>query len=338
MPRLSHTFDITAVDAETVERIVDALHELVRACRFDGRGWLLVPDEPTLERLERRAEGLGLVDRRRAEELRRKRREAAERLRDGTSRPAEEVDELVVEASRTALQLQRGRHLAPRSHYHVAELSPEGVPVEPGDDADKGWSGTGLTLTSWDEEGTCSVDFAMPDAVGTDEPAVTWGTVRHDVPAGRLTWSGQVRLPGRGAWLRSASGTLEADTRVWYAAVAGGADALPVRLRATHALVDLDAWLVPRAAPEGRWSVEAVLDVRGRGVFRPLVAVAFHALAASFRREDRGNARRGTGEPTTRERLDRTARAWDRIARNAHRIPDLLHETARAMREASPGG
>ncbi|WP_017573004.1 hypothetical protein [Nocardiopsis halotolerans] len=240
-------------------------------------------------------------------------------------------------ASRTALQLQRGRHLAPRSHYLATELTPEGVPHDPADDAGRGWSGTGLTVTSWDETGTSSVDFAMPDTFGTNEPPVTWGTVTHDAPTGRFTWTMRVRLPGRGAWLRSANGTLEVDTNAWYAAVAEGRDARPVRLRATHKLAEVDAWLTPSAGADGRWSVEAVLDVRGRGVFRPMVAVAFRATTASFRREDRRNARRGTGEPTTRERLERTARDLDRIARNASRIPDLLHDVARAMAEATSG-
>ncbi|WP_159943710.1 MULTISPECIES: hypothetical protein [unclassified Nocardiopsis] len=331
MPRLSHTFDITAVDSEVVTRIVAALHEVARACRFDGRGWLLTPDEETRARLEQRADALGLVDRAEKEGLRRDRRRAAEKLREGAARTPGEADELAVATSTTALQLQNGRHLVPRSHYLVAELSPEGVPVEPVGE-DRGWSGTGLTITSWDEAGTCAVEFAMPDTVGTADPPVTWGSITHEAPAGLLAWEGRVRLPGRGAWLRSASGTLRVDTRAWYAALDGGRDEPPVRLRATHALAEITAWLSPAAGPRGRWSVEAVLDVRGRGVFRPLVAAAFWATTASFRRQDR----RADGEPTTRERLDQAARSWDRLARNAPEIPGLLRELARAMAEARP--
>lgn len=334
MPRLSHTFDITAVDREVVERIVAALHEVARSCRFDGRGWLLTPDAPTRARLEQRADELGLVDSGEARRLREERRRAAEELREGDADTPAEADELAVAASRTALQLQRGRHLAPRSHYLIAELSPEGVPVDPADDEEKGWSGTGLTITSWDEAGTVSAEFAMPDTVGTQERPVTWGTVAHDAPAGLLTWTARVRLPGRGAWLRSAEGTLEVDTGAWYEAAARGRDTPPARMRATHSLPEINAWLSPSVSADGRWSVEAVLDVRGRGVFRPLVAAAFWAVTASFRRQDRRNARKEGGEPTTRERLDRTARDWDRIARNAPRIPELLHEVARAMAEA----
>ncbi|WP_150243491.1 hypothetical protein [Nocardiopsis quinghaiensis] len=326
MPRLSHTFDITAVDEEVLARIVDALHEVVRSCRFDGRGWLLTPDDETWARLEQRAQELGLGDRE---------KESGE-PRDGAAAASAEADGPAVAASETALQLQRGRHLAPRSHYLVAELSPEGVPVDPADDAEKGWSGTGLTIVSWDEAGTSSVDFAMPDTVGTNDPPVTWGNVTHDARAGLLTWTGRVRVPGRGAWLRSAGGTLRFDTDAWYTAIAEGGETPPVRLHATHATADVSAWLSPAAGPDGRWSVEAVLDVRGRGVLRPLVAAAFWAVTASFRREDRRNARQGGGAPTTRERVDRAARSWDRIARNAPRIPELLRELARAMAEAGP--
>ncbi|WP_285734185.1 hypothetical protein [Nocardiopsis sp. ATB16-24] len=338
MPRLSHTFDVTAVDREVVERIVAALHEVARSCRFDGRGWLLLPDEETLERLERRADELGLVDRSEAERLRGDRRRAVEELRDGTAGTPAEADELTVAASRTALQLQRGRHLAPRSHYLLAELTPEGVPVEPGDDEEKGWSGTGLTIASWEEGGTCAVEFAMPDTVGTHRPPVTWGTVEHDAPAGLLTWTTHLRLPGRGAWLRSANGTLRLDRDAWYGALSGAPGAPPARLEAEHALADVDAWLVPRVGVDGRWSVEAVLEVRGRGVFRPLVAAAFWALTASFRRQDRRNVKQGTGEPTTRERLDQASRSWDRIARNAPHVPGLLRDLAGAMADADSGG
>lgn len=336
VPRLSHTFDITAVDRDVVERIVAALHEVARSCRFDGRGWLLTPDEATFERLERRADALGLVDHEEARRLREDQREAAEDLREGTPRTAGEAAELEVAAAETALQLQSGRHLEPRSHYFLAELSPEGVPVEPADDEDKGWSGTGLTVTAWDESGVSSVDFSMPDAVGGTEPPVTWGTVTHDAPAGLLTWTGRIKLPGRGAWLRSAEGELRFSTGDWYTAAAGGGDPRPARLRADHAVASVEAWLAPSAGADGRWSVEAALDVRGKGVFRPVVAAAVWAATTSFRRAERRAAARGDEEPTTRQRLDASALAWDRIARNAPRLPELLRELAQAMAEAPP--
>ncbi|MFD3687916.1 hypothetical protein ACFWTE_24230 [Nocardiopsis sp. NPDC058631] len=336
MPRLSHTFDITAVDREVVERIVSALHEVARSCRFDGRGWLLTPDEETLTRLEKRADELGLVDQGAAERLRGERRDAAAELRGDAPRTEAEADELAVAASQLALQLQTGRHLEPRSHYLVAELSPEGVPVEPADDEEKGWSGTGLTITAWDEAGTSSADFSMPDAAGGSGPPVTWGTVTHDRPAGLLTWTGEVKVPGRGAWLRSATGGLRFSTGDWYTAVSGRGDGRPARLRARHALAEVDAWLAPTAGADGRWSVEAVVDVRGKGVFRPVVAASVWAATTSFRRSERRAAKLGTGEPTTRQRLDRSALAWDRIARNAPLLPELLRDLAGAMADAGP--
>ncbi|MBB6119766.1 hypothetical protein [Nocardiopsis algeriensis] len=337
MPRLSHTFDLTPVDREVVDRTVAALHEVARNCRFDGRGWLLTPDEESVERLLRRADELGLVDGEEAEQLRQDRKRAAERLREGDVAPGQE-DELAVQAAKISLQLQRGRHLEPRSRYLVAELSPEGVPVDPADDADKGWSGTGVTVTAWDERGVSSVDYVMPDTAGSAEPPVTWGAVVHNGAEGTLTWTVRVRLPGRGAWLRSASAEAHADLDTWYAALSGGGGAdRPVRLSADHALARVEGWLVPVRTAEGRWSVEAVLDVRGRGVFRPFVAAAMWAVRSSFRREEARNARLGTGEPTVREQLDRAAGAWERIARSAPQVPELLHELAAAMAGAAPG-
>ncbi|WP_262391233.1 hypothetical protein [Nocardiopsis sp. CNR-923] len=162
MPRLTHAFDVCAVDREVVARTVAAAHEVARSCRFDGRGWLLTPDAPTRERLTRRAEELGLLDREAAQLRERERIAEAERAGRDVRTAAER-------ATTTALQLQTGRHLAPRSHYLVAELSAEGVPLEPRYE-EEGWSSTGLTVTSWDEAGTCALEYAMPDASARANP------------------------------------------------------------------------------------------------------------------------------------------------------------------------
>ncbi|MEV2277143.1 hypothetical protein AB0I72_16320 [Nocardiopsis sp. NPDC049922] len=329
MPRLTHAFDVAAVDRDAVARTVAAAHEVTRSCRFDGRGWLLTPDEPTLARLTRRAEELGLVDREAAERRDRERTAEAERA-GGRVRTAAE------RATTTALQLQTGRHLAPRSHYLVAELSADGVPLEPRYE-EEGWSSTGLTVTSWDEAGTCALEYAMPDSVGTGETPVTSGTVTHDA-AGVLTVTTRIQLPGRFPGWRTADGTLTVDTGAWYAALDAGTTEPPVRLSATHALADVTAWLSPAPRTDGRWDVTAVLDVRGRGLIaRPLVAMLVWAIRGSFRGEERRARRgRGTGVVGPRERWDRAVRSWDRVAHQARRIPDFLHDVARAMAEARP--
>src|SRR5699024_4571365 len=200
VPRLSHIFDITPVEREVVFETVDAAYAVARRCRFDGRAGLVLPGGGTRELLYSRAEELGIIDPETAGRVRRERHEAVERLQEGTL-PPERAEELAISASTLALQLQSGNHLAPYSHYLVAELSPEGVPIEPADE-DKGWSGTGLTITSWDEEATTSVDFAMPDSRGTQGPPVTSGTVVHDTATARLTGNMRMQIPGRGAWLR----------------------------------------------------------------------------------------------------------------------------------------
>ncbi|WP_028648301.1 hypothetical protein [Nocardiopsis sp. CNT312] len=339
MPRLSHTFDLAPVDHGAVVRSVTAAHAVARACGFDGRGWLITPDEAVVDRWEERADRLGLVDRAVARSNRERRRAAAERLREGVEDPAE-AEELAIEASTTALQLQSGRHLEPRSHYLVSELSPGGVPVEPVYER-QGWTSTGLTITSWDPEGTSALEFAMPDRVGGGTPPVTSGTAAHDAVAGTLALTVKVRLPGRGAWLRSARGSLTIDTTAWYAALTGRTGPAPVRLTAAHALADIEADLSPTTRTDGRWDVTATLRARGRGPFaRPLVALAFWAVRGSYRREQR-RARKGAAGVTVtspREQLDRGARAWDRMARGAEEIPDLLHDVARGMAEAARRG
>ncbi|WP_304450958.1 hypothetical protein [Nocardiopsis sp. YSL2] len=337
VPRLSHTFEITPVAREVVGETVAAAYEVARSCRFDGRGWLLTPDEATRDRLDEHAESLGLVDRAAVRKARRDRREAAERLRGTSGLDPEEIEALRVRSAVLALQLQSGRHLAPRTHYHVAELTAEGVPLEPVY-AEQGWSGTGVTVLDWDEHDTSRVEYAMPDTVGSDAPPVTSGTVTHDAGAGLLTATASIRLPGRGAWLRSAEGSLTVDTRAWYAALAGetGAGAAPpARLEAAHRLVDITAWLSPSLTPDGRWSVEAVLDARGRGPFRPFMALVFWAVRTSFRREERAAAKHPDRRRPSRQLAD-AVRAWDRVAANAPRLPDYLREVAEALSTARP--
>ncbi|MBE2999717.1 hypothetical protein IDM40_13500 [Nocardiopsis sp. HNM0947] len=329
MPRLSHTFDITPVDRAVLGETVAALHGVARACRFDGRGWLALPDEHTRSGLRAEAEELGLLDGDQTRRLHEEQDEAAERsARAWAEGDTETAEEEAVAASQLALQLRNGRHLAPRSHYLLAELSPAGVPTEPAAE-DKGWSGTGLTVTSWDEHGTSSVAYAMPDTSG-GETAVTWGGVEHDASAEHLNATTEVQIPGRGAWLRYARADLSFDTGAWYEAAGGGsAGGPPALVVAEHRLVRVRAWLQPSPGADGRWSVEAVLDVRGRGVFRPMAALMFWAVLRSTRREDHAKAKRG--ELTLGEQLAEDAVRYDRIARNAPRIPGFLHRVRDAL-------
>ncbi|WP_306369969.1 hypothetical protein [Nocardiopsis sp. CC223A] len=332
MTRLSHTFDLAPADRETVDRIVAGLYEVAGACRFDGRGWLLPPDEEDLAPLIARAGELGLIDvRERAERLAR-REAAATELREGSPGP-ERREALKALASRPGLQLQTGRHLQERAHYLVAELSPEGIPIEPGDDEAKGWSSTGVTVTSWDSWGRAAVEYAMPDTVGTGDAPVTWGAVSHDGAAGTLDWTLDIRLPGRGARLRSASASLHLDLDAWYAALEDG-PVPPVHLTATHAMARVEGWVNATSTPLGRWSVEAVLDVRGRGLYKPFVAAALWATRTSFRRRDARIRREGADEPTVADQLEQAARSWDAVVRSAPEIPALLTELARILARA----
>lgn len=336
MPRLSHTFDITHVERDVVDRTVASAYEVARSCRFDDHGWLLTPDEATRARLTERAEELGLVDRERSEQLRREQHEAAEELRYNPPQDPERAEELAVKAASSAVRLQSGQHLQPGSYYLVTELTPDGRQLEAAA-VGKGWVGGGLTVDEWDEAGVCSVGFALPDTVGTVEDPVTSGSLNHDSAAGLLTGTVRIQLPGRGAWLRRATGTLTVDAGAWYAALQGHETGVPpALLEATHRLVTVRAWLSPRLDHDGRWSVEAVLQVRGRGLVRPFVAMAVWAVRKSMQREESKSAREGAEEPNVRKPLDQTEEDCDRIARNASSLPDFLHEVAQALDKAPP--
>ncbi|MFD6099028.1 hypothetical protein ACFVWN_11685 [Nocardiopsis flavescens] len=332
MTRLSHTFDLSPADRETVDRIVAGLYEVAAACRFDDQGRLLTPDEEALAPLVARAGELGLVDVKAREERLAQRESAAAELREGSPGP-ERRESLEILASRLGLRLRSGGHLREHAHYLVTELSPEGVPAGAGRDGSGGWSSTGVTVTSWDPWGRASVEYALPDTAGTGEAPVTWGSASHDGAAGTLDCTLEVRLPGRGARLRSASGALHLDLDAWYAALRHG-PVPPVHLSATHAIARVEGWVTPVPAPSGRWSVEAVLDVRGRGLYKPFVAAALWATRVSFRRRDARLRREGSGEPTVADGLEQAGRAWDAAARSAPEIPGLLADLARVLAEA----
>lgn len=354
MPRLSHTLDLDALDREDLLRSIDGAYRILRSARFDEQGYLLVPDEEELERLERRAQEAGLVDpgarrdhRERAdaeaerlvEEIARLRQEMAQeqaehgRPRTETRRAVEERSvELDVLRSKEVLRLLRGEHLAPGSHYLLGTVGENGEPVFA--EGDQGWVGTDLTITSWDEEGLCAFDFAMredPELSGFEDP-VTSGTVEHDRAARTLTVHARMRFPAPVSTLREDSPLLRVQVRArielpdWYAALSGarGQDH-PAGFEVVHPLVRATGTATPSAGGADRWSVATSLDVRGRGPARPLVAAASWALLRSLRRSQ---------QTYVREWVEEVERTWARVARGLPELPGLLEDLAQAMANA----
>lgn len=362
MPRLSHILDLDALDREDLARSVDGVHRVLRGARFDGQGYLLVPDEEELKRLERRVEETGLLDpgahrerrdreaaeaERLVEEIARLRQDMAEqeaehgRPRTETRTAAEErAVELDVLRSKEILRLLAGEHLAPGSHYLLGTVGENGEPVFT--EGDQGWVGTDLTITSWDEEGLCAFDFAMredPELSGFEDP-VTTGTVEHDRAARTLTVHARMRFPAPVSTLRKDSALLRVEVRAridlpdWYATLSEArtqdhsearAQDHPARFEVIHPLVRATGTATPSPGAAGRWSVATSLEVRGRGPARPLVAVASWALLRSLRRSQERSVREWVGE---------VERTWARVARALPELPGLLEELAETMAHA----
>lgn len=317
MPRPRHTLDLDVLDREALLDAIDGVYRALAAARFDVRGRLLVPDEAELERLEERARELGL----------------------SASDPQDAREE--VPGTRT-LELLSGGHLAPGARYLYTETVPESEIAEPdevgeGEEEVDGWVGTDLVVVSWETDGLRAFDFAMRDdpARSGFEEATTTGRVEHDLPAGTLTVRSRTRFPTPGGLLREGSRMLRVDVEVtidlpgWFAAATGERDLEPIRLEVSHPLVGVSGRAVPGAEREGRWPVEAWLDVRGRGLARPLVAVTTWAMLRSLRRSP---------DRPVQEWTERMRREWARIARGLPGVPAFLDEVTAALARAGETG
>lgn len=350
MPRLSHTLDLAPVGRGDFARTVSAVYEVLRSARFDGTGELILPSEQESERLQRRAEELGIVPTEAEREESRHRNQA--RLADlsvpehpdqapgcDTERELWEQDrsdEAAVGEATLTLRLLSGEHLAPGSTYLATEVDADGRPLF--DVGGEGWLGTDLTVTAWDESGVCSVDFSMrEDAAAAEDgaPPVTVGRVVHDRAEETLEVHADVRFPVESAMARWGSSllrarvTARADLREWFAAAAGGAAAPALTLEVEHRLVRAHGEVVPAPGPDGRWSVAGELDVRGRGLTRPLVAAVSWALLRSIRR---------AGGASVAEHSAELVRGWDDLARALPELPGFLGEVAESLAAARPRG
>lgn len=343
MPRLSHTLDLSPLDREDLRRTVDGFHQVLRGFRFDEKSYLLGLSEEEMERLERRAVELGAVD----AELHRERRERAEAQ---GPEPRQEPEPL------TRLRLLSGAHLAPGSRYLLNELAPG----EPALDEQvtaaeeyEGWLGTDITVDSWSEAGVCAIGFAMRDVPDRqtegaegEPPPSTSGHLEHDRGAEVLTLTATLRFPASSAFVRWGSRlltvgiTARVDLPGWYASLNGSAGAgttdgtagtdsaagaAPVRLEVDHPLARARAEVRPQLNARRRWSVNAALDVRGKGLSRPIVAAAAWALRRSLRRSE---------DWSLAEQVAEVESSWEEIARGLHAFPALLDEVAEAMEQA----
>lgn len=303
MPRLSHTLYLDALKREDVAGSIDGVHRVLREARFDSEGHLLVPDEAERERLERRAEELGVTH------------------GDESAEAGPDMEH--------SLRLLSGEHLTPGAHYLLSVLDEKGDPDF--SEEVEGWVGTDLTITSWDPEGRCAIDFAMREdpAVTGFEDSVTSGTVVHDRAAQALSVHARMRFPSPMSMVGENSSLLrvEVDVHVdlpgWYAALSGSeGTASPVRFEVGHPFVRAVGEARPSPAPDGRWSVAGSLDVRGRGPARPLVAVAAWAMLRSMRRSEEMSMEHWGAE---------VERSWADTARGLPALPGLLAEVAEAM-------
>lgn len=221
------------MDRKVLDRLVTAAHAFAESLRFDGRGMLVIPetaltDDPdcTRDASGERVSFQELARRQQAEAN----RAAVELWEAAMDRPAtpEELERLTDDITTPSLRLASGAHLAAGSRYLLVNLPADpGTPVDggpadlPAGSGDGEWSDADVTITPWDPCGTSGVEFSVPAGTVPGDPPALTGTLVHDVPAGLLSGTFALRLPGPGTRLRSASGAFRLDTGAWYHALAG---------------------------------------------------------------------------------------------------------------------
>ncbi|SOD61998.1 hypothetical protein SAMN06297387_104168 [Streptomyces zhaozhouensis] len=129
-----------------------------------------------------------------------------------------------------------------------------------------------------------------------------------------LRVDGSVSRPGRQRrrWLRWFTLQAELDVGRWYASAVGTAGRPPLLVQVRHSLVRGEARVTPRPAADGAWEVEVLINARGRGVLRPVVAVPLLVAKRILRR-------------SLADALPRAAEVWrERL------LPDLVRDPADA--------
>ncbi|MET8807649.1 hypothetical protein [Streptomyces sp. NPDC004546] len=112
---------------------------------------------------------------------------------------------------------------------------------------------------------------------------------------------GSVRVLGRWASLRRASGDARVDLRAWWEAAAGRRySGTPFEAHLEHRLGVATLWAVPRPYGDGRWEVRLVLSLGGRSLLRPVAALALLLF-------------RGRLREAFTDTADRTAEVWNEI-------------------------
>jgi hypothetical protein len=261
--------------------------------------------------------------------------EAEKGAEKGAEKEAEPEEE---PEPRTRLRLLSGTHLAPGSRYLLNEVTLDGQFLTA--ETHEGWLGTDITVDSWSETGVCAFGFAMRDvpdqragggAEGDPPPPSTSGRVEHDRGAEVLTLTATLRFPSSSALVRWGSRLLTVDivARVdlpgWYASLGGADVPAPARFEVKHPLARALGEVRPELNAQRRWSVSGTLDVRGKGLSRPIVAVAAWALQRSLRRSE---------DWSFQEQVAQVESAWEEMARGLHAYPALLDEVAESLKRA----
>lgn len=138
------------------------------------------------------------------------------------------------------------------------------------------------TVESWSKDGETRVELNTTDA---DLEMTCLARLDSASAPRTVGLDGGTRTTTRGTgWLTETTGSLRADLELWWTGTArpGGVAAIAgwVRLSLLHGRFEV----TPAPGPGGRWQVTLTARLRGRGVLRPLTAVALAFARGKIKR------------------------------------------------------
>ncbi|GAB3427165.1 hypothetical protein [Flindersiella endophytica] len=185
-----------------------------------------------------------------------------------------------------------------------------------------------LTVRSRDPAGTTAVGAAMTNVLGAGDLATAQLEVGPDALACTASYDAVGSVESRIAeWLRLRA-RIDVDFDGWWD---GGGDAVPLRIRLSHAAASMMLGAEVTTLPDGRWEVTLTLETDGQWWAQPLLRIALEYV------QRRLSHRFGSepGEPVSFEKtVAAIEQAWNDgmpglTAQSPSRLADQLLADAR---------
>jgi hypothetical protein len=188
------------------------------------------------------------------------------------------------------VRLTRGRHLRPGAEYLISDEDEREAADNGGGREDAKGMSSGETATIRLEEWDRRRAVRLALAIAADDGKVDLHAVLQSPDHPRLVEvGGRSRFDGVPLGLSRLKGRVRLQLDDWWAAAdtEGAAHSAPATARVDHRWARAEARAVPSPHRDGHtsgWDVRVTLSLRGRGLLRPLAAVALGVAGRWIRR------------------------------------------------------